>query len=67
MNATEANAEVFMTAFRALSKKEKKHVLESLLKDKEFMEDLTDIVIFDQRINESSRSLEEYIADRKKI
>jgi predicted nucleic-acid-binding protein len=66
MNATEATSDVFLTAFRALTKEERKSVVEKLLKDKEFMEDLTDIVIFDQRKNEPSRSIDEYLADRKK-
>jgi hypothetical protein len=66
MNAIEATAEVFMTAFRALSKEERKSIVERLLKDKEFMDDLTDIVIFDQRKDEPSRSIDEYLADRRK-
>jgi len=44
MDAIEATAEVFLTAFHVLTKKEKKSVVDKLLKDKEFMEDLTDIV-----------------------
>lgn len=32
--------------------------------DNEFMEDLIDLVILEQRQNESSRSLDEYLADR---
>jgi hypothetical protein len=67
MNTTEATAEVFLTAFHALTKKEKKSVVDKLLKDKEFMEDLTDIVIFDQRKDEPSRSIDEYLADREKV
>lgn len=35
-----------------------------LLMDNEFMEDLIDLVILEQRQNESSRSLDEYLADR---
>ena len=61
MTTTEATAEVFWTAFRALSKKEREAVVERLLRDKEFMEDLIDIVIFEQRQNEPSRSLDEYL------
>ena len=60
MTATQATAEVFWTAFRALSKKEREAVVERLLRDREFMEDLLDIVILEQRQNEPSRSLDEY-------
>ena len=66
MTTTEATAEVFWSAFRSLPKKEREAVVEKLLKDKEFMEELIDIVIFEQRRNEPSRSLDEYLADRGK-
>jgi hypothetical protein len=66
MTATEATAEVFWTAFRSLSRKEREAVVERLLMDREFMEDLIDIVILEQRQNESSRSLDEYLADRRR-
>ena len=66
MTTTEATAEIFWTAFRALSRKEREAVVEKLLSDKEFMEDLIDIVIIEQRKEEPSRPLEEYLADRRK-
>lgn len=66
MTITEATAEVFWTAFRALSKKERQAVVEKLLKDREFMEDLIDIVILEQRKDEPSRPLDEYLAERRK-
>ena len=49
MTTKEATAEVFWIAFRALSKKEREAVVEKLLNDREFMEDLTDIFILEQR------------------
>lgn len=66
MTIAEATAEVFWAAFRALSKKEREAVLEKLLRDREFMEDLVDIVILEQRKKEPSRPLDEYLADRRK-
>ncbi len=66
MTTTEATSEVFWTAFRALPKKEREGVVEKMLKDKEFMEDLIDIVIIEQRRKEPSRSLDEYLASRRK-
>ncbi len=65
MIATEATAEVFWTAFRALSRKEREAVVERLLRDEEFMEDLIDLVILEQRQNEPSRPLDEYLADHR--
>lgn len=66
MTTTEATSKVFWTAFRALPKKEREAVVEKMLKDKEFMEDLIDTVIIEQRRKEPSRSPDEYLADRKK-
>ena len=66
MATTEATAETFWTAFRALPKKEREGVVEKMLKDKEFVEDLIDIVIIEQRRKEPSRSLDEYLANRRK-
>lgn len=66
MTAKEATAEVFWIAFRALPKKERAAVVEKLLKDKEFMEDLIDMVTIEQRRKEPSRPLDEYMTDSRK-
>lgn len=66
MTITEATAEVFWTAFRALPKKERGAIVEKLLRDREFVEDLIDVVILEQRQKEPSRPLDEYLADRRK-
>jgi len=58
--AAEAISEVFWTAFRALPKKEREAVVQKLLKDKEFREDLIDLVILEQRAKKPSRNLDEY-------
>jgi len=66
MTNVEATSEVFLTAFRALPKKAREAVVEKMLSDKEFMEDLVDTVIIEQRRKEPSRDLDEYLADRRK-
>ena len=66
MTTTEATSEVFWTAFRALPKKQRGAIIEKLLKDKDFVEDLIDTVIIEQRRREPSRTLEEYLAERKR-
>ena len=66
MSTIEATSEVFMTAFRALPKKAREAVVGKMLGDKEFIEDLIDTVIIVQRRKEPSRSLDEYLSDRKK-
>jgi hypothetical protein len=65
MTVGQAKAEVFWMAFRGLPKREKQSVIERLLKDKEFMEDLIDVAILKQRRQEPSRPLEDYLAKRK--
>ncbi|MCL5773309.1 MAG: hypothetical protein M1536_02890 [Firmicutes bacterium] len=66
MTVREATAEVFWTAFHALSKKERDAVIEKLFRDRELMEDLIDTFCIKQRMKEPSRTLEEYLADRRK-
>ncbi|MDP2798763.1 MAG: hypothetical protein Q8O60_02625 [Deltaproteobacteria bacterium] len=67
MTKADAMSEVFFTAFRALPKKEREAVIEKLLRDKEFVEDLIDIAILDKRRREPSRSLDEYLAEKKAV
>lgn len=66
MTPRDATAEVFWTAFRALSKKEREAVVQRLLRAREFMHDLIDIVILEQRESEPSRPLDEYLKGRKR-
>jgi len=65
ISSAEATAQVFWTAFRAMSKKEREAIVEKFLTEKEFMEDVIDMVILKQREKEPSRPLEEYLADRQ--
>jgi hypothetical protein len=65
MPTSEATAQIFWTAFCAMPKKEREAIIEKLLAETEFMEDLFDSVILKQRENEPSRPLEEYLAKRK--
>jgi hypothetical protein len=41
-------------------------VVEKMLGDKEFLEDLIDTVIIEERRKEPSRNPDEYLADRRK-
>jgi hypothetical protein len=66
MTPRDATAEVFWTAFRALSKKEREAVVQRLLRDREFMHDLIDLVVLEQRESEPSRPLDEYLKSRGK-
>jgi hypothetical protein len=66
MTTIDATSEVFMTAFRALPKKAREAVVDKMLNDKEFREDLMDAAIIEQRRKEASRPLEQYLAERKR-
>jgi hypothetical protein len=66
MTTIEATSEIFITAFRALPKKTREAVVSKMLSDKEFLEDLIDTVIIEQRRKEPSRDLDDYLSARKK-
>ena len=66
MTTIDATSEVFMTAFRALPKKTREAVVDKMLSDKEFREDLMDAATIKQRRREPSRPLHEYLSDRRK-
>jgi hypothetical protein len=66
MITEEAKAEVFWLAFKSLPKKEQQLVVQKLLQDPEFIEDLLDIALIEKRRSEPSRPLAEYLAEREK-
>lgn len=66
MITEEAKAEVFWLAFKGLPKKEQQLIVQKLLQDREFLEDLLDIAIIEQRRSEPSRPLEDYLAELEK-
>ena len=57
MTKSEATAEVFVTAFKALPKKERDAVVMRLIEDKRLREDLLDIALAQERIKEPGRPL----------
>ncbi len=64
MNTNEAKAENFWLAFKSLSKRDQQAIVERLLTEKDFREDLIDISTIEQRRNEPSRPLGDYLAER---
>ncbi|MBM4284994.1 MAG: hypothetical protein FJ128_07070 [Deltaproteobacteria bacterium] len=61
----EAKAEVFWLAFKGLPKKEQHLIVQRLLEDREFMEDLLDVALMEQRSDEPSRPLTDYLAEQE--
>lgn len=64
MAIAETTVETLWKVFCALSKKERAVIMERLLADSDFREDLIDMAIVKQRAKEPSRSIEEYLAQR---
>ena len=66
MTKSEATAEVFYTAFKALSKKDRDALIFRLVEDEELREDLMDIAVAKERLKEPTRPLREVISEMKK-
>ena len=66
MTTTQATAEVFWTAFRALKKKDRAAFIQRLLRDQEVHDDLRYAVIIQERKKEPRISLHDYLAQRAK-
>lgn len=62
MNTNEATAEIFWLAFKSLSKSDQHAIVERLLVEKDFREDLLDISTIEQRRDEPSIPLDDYLA-----
>jgi len=66
MTKSQAISEVFVTAFRALSRQERLSVLEKLLVSKDFSEDIADIILAWQRQKEKAIPYEQVRDELKK-
>jgi hypothetical protein len=54
MTPSQATAEVFLTALRALSKGEREKVMVGIARDKRMWEDIQDLAVFEKRKSEKS-------------
>ena len=64
-DAVRETADTVYATFRTLKKSEREAVIERLLQDRQFREDLLDIATIEQRRAEPGRPLREYLASRK--
>ena len=64
MTASHATAEVFVTAFRALPKKERQAVLALITDDEQLREDILDLAVLAQRRDELSRPFCDFLAEQ---
>jgi len=66
MTNTDATAEVFLTALKALPKPERDAVLARIARDKDFARDLRDLAVISSRRHEPSRPFREYLSSKIK-
>jgi len=66
MTTTEATAEVFWTAFMAMTRNERRAFLERLIADPRLREDLVDAAIIEERRHEPTRPLDEVLAGQRR-
>jgi hypothetical protein len=69
ITAQQAIAEVFLTAFRALSRREQEDILGRIARDRRFrhvLEDISDRLVPEEERAKPSRPLRDYIAERER-
>jgi len=65
MRAQGATAEVFLTAFKTLTKKEQDLFLSEVMKDRKLREDLIDSAIAESRAKDKGRSFKDFLKSQK--
>jgi hypothetical protein len=63
MTKSEAVAEVFLTAFKALSRAERGKVLSGIVEDNRLRHDLMDMAVIEERRSEKERPFREYLKE----
>jgi hypothetical protein len=65
MKTQGATAEIFLTAFKTLPRKEQDIFLSEVMKDKKLREDLIDIAIAESRVRDKSTSFRDFLKTQK--
>ena len=65
MTGEEAEAMVFVKAFKALKKKQRYMVLREILKDAKLRRDMGDAVLIESRREEDEREFEEFVEEER--
>jgi len=65
MSSAQATAEVFVTAFKSLKRRQREEVLERILTDAELSEDLADTMALESRRREPRHSFRRMLQDLK--
>jgi hypothetical protein len=69
ITAQQATAEVFLTAFRALSRREQEDILGRIARDRRFrrvLEDISDRLVLEEERQKAPRPRRSYIEDRER-
>jgi hypothetical protein len=69
MTSQQATAEVFLTAFRGLPRREQEVILARIARDRRLrrvLEDVSDLLVVEEERAKPSRLLREYIAERER-
>jgi hypothetical protein len=66
MTEAEATAEVFWTAFKVLPRAEQQAILRRIVRDQNLRHDLIDLALIEERPDEPSRPLRDYLKDTQK-
>lgn len=69
MTPQQATAEIFYTAFKALSKREQQNVLARIARDRKLrriLEDVSDRLVIEEERDKPSRPLRDYIDERER-
>jgi hypothetical protein len=66
MTHSEALADVFLFAFKALPKRERDAILVRIARDKSLARDLLDLAVIAKRRSQPSRPFREYLAQKKR-
>lgn len=64
MAPNESVAEVFLIALKSMTKEQKNSVLQKIVCDKEFNQDLQDLLLIRERKDEGSRPFREFLAEK---
>ena len=59
-----ATVQIFLSAFRRLSKTQRQDFLEALLREQTYREDLLDLALVEARRHEPGRALRDYLGAR---
>ncbi len=69
MTIQQATAEVFLTAFKGLPRREQEVILARIARDRKLrrvLEDVSDLLVVEEELAKPSRPLREYMAERER-